>query len=92
MNTNIESTIIQSATCLEYQQTQAHGKTIPCEIPGKPWEVISANIFFAKNSKALCIVDCYIKFPIVKKTGSLAVDDLVKTANMIFAEYGLPKK
>ena len=40
----------------------------------------------------LCIVDYYGKFPVVKKVGSLAANDLVQMAKIIFAKYGLLKK
>ena len=47
------------------------------------------DIFMFNNKTLLSIVDYYGKFPIVKKVGSLAVDDLVKVAKMIFAGHGL---
>ena len=33
MNADINSTVIQNATCMEYQQTQPHEKAIPYEMP-----------------------------------------------------------
>ena len=54
------------------------------------WSVLT--FFVITNRMLLCIVDYYSMFPIVKKVGSLAADDLVQVAKMIFVEYGLPKK
>ena len=52
-----QNTIKQCATFLEYQQSQAHKKTIPYDIPCKPWEVVGADIFSINNNTLLCIVD-----------------------------------
>ena len=72
MNADIEHTVKQCATCLEYQQTQAKERTLHYKIPYKPWEVVSADIFTANFKSLLCIVDFYSKFPIVKKADSLS--------------------
>ena len=45
INADIENTIKQCATFLEHQYTQPHGKTIPHEVPYKPWEVVGADFF-----------------------------------------------
>ena len=54
--------------------------------------VVGTNILFVKNKALLCIVDYYSKSPVVKETNSLAADDLVKAAMIVFTEYRLPKK
>ena len=41
------------------------------------------------NEMFVCIVGYYRKLPVVKKVGSLAVDDLVQIAKLMFAEYGV---
>ena len=40
----------------------------------------------------LFIVDYYSKFHVVKKVGSLEAENLAHISQIIFAEYGLPKK
>ena len=39
-----------------------------------------------------CIVDYHSKFPVIKKTEHLSADNLILMHEVIFAEYGLPKK
>ena len=63
-------------------------KAILYEVLYKPWEVVGADIFFVKNKTLLYILDYYNKFPIKKKAGSLAADDLVKASRIVFAEFG----
>ena len=89
--TYMKNTLMQCVTCMEYQQIQQHKKTVPHEVPCKPLEVVCANIIFVKNKTLLCIVDYNSKFPIVRKAYSLAADDLVKAAKLVFTEFALPK-
>ena len=54
------------------------------------WLVLT--LFVVKNKTLPCFVDDYSKFPIVKKEDSLAADDLVKPAKIMFNEFELPNK
>ena len=85
MNAEIENTVKQCATYLEYQQIQQQ-KILPYEIPCRPLRVVSADIFMVNNKMLLCIIDYYSKFLIVKKVDDLVADDLLQMARMIFAE------
>ena len=92
MNEDIKNIMKQYATYLDYQQTQPHEKTIPCDILCKSWEVVGADIFSINNNAQLCIVDCYSKFPIVKKSDGLSANKLIRTVKIVFNEFGLLKK
>ena len=92
MNTNLEWTVKQCATCLEYQHTQPQEKALYCEILCRPWGVVGADVFMIYGKTLLCIIDYHCKSPEVKKVNSLSVDDLVQMIKLMFAEYGLPKK
>ena len=91
IDTDIDNTVKQYATCLDYQQTQPHERALPYDLPCRPWEVVGADTFMVHNKMLLCIANYYSKFPVVKKVGNLAADDIVQIAKIIFAEYGLPK-
>ena len=66
---------------------------IPYELLCKFWEVVGADIFMMNNKTILCIVDYYSKFPVVKKVGCYAVDDLLQMAKIFSeSEDGFPKK
>ena len=89
INTDIENTVKQCATCMAYQQTQPCEKIIPYEMPQKSWDVISVDIFTVNT--ILCTVDYYSKFPIIKKTDGLPAESLIKVVKIVIAEFGLPK-
>ena len=86
MNDNIEHTVKQYATCLEYQHTQPQERALCYEIPCRPWEVAIGDIFIGNNKILQCIIDYYSKFPTAKKVGSLSADDLVQMVKLMFTE------
>ena len=49
MNAGIGSSVKQCAPCPDYQQMQLHVKTIPHEIPSKPWVIVAADVFSIDN-------------------------------------------
>ena len=77
MNKDIVNTVKQSVTCKEYQHTQPNEKTIPHEMPYKPWEVVGTDIITIKKNTLLFIIDYYNKIPVVKKPDGLLVDKLI---------------
>ena len=53
INADIEAYIKHCATCLEFQQTQPKEEITHHDIPLRPWEVVSADIFHFKNKHYL---------------------------------------
>ena len=49
-------------------------------------------MFTLHNKNYLCIVDYHSKFPVFKQMEDLSADSLIVTCQIIFAEFGLPKK
>ena len=62
------------------------------EIPGKPWEMVGADMFILPNKNCFCIVDYDRKFPVIKEMENLSADSLILECNIIFSECQLPKK
>ena len=92
INADIKNYIKHCAMCLEFQQMQPKEKIIHHDIPLRPWEVISTDVFHFNNRNYLCIVDYHSKFPVIKRLDRLSAESLVNTVKIIFAEYGIPKK
>ena len=74
---------------MEYQQP--HDKTITYKVPCKLCEVVVTDILPIKNKTLLCIVNCYIKFLIVKKADGLLADNLIRAAKSLFANLDFPQ-
>ena len=69
MKTDIELTVRQFSTCLEYQCTQPHKAELHYDILCKSSEVVGADVFMTYYTTLTCIVDYYSKTPVVKKGG-----------------------
>ena len=83
MNADMENHIKDCSTCLNFQQMQLKEKLICHNIPGKPWEVLGADMFTLNNENYLCILD-YHKFLVKKKTEGLSADSLILACNFFF--------
>ena len=66
-------------------------KIIHHNIPGKPWEVIGADMFTLNSKNYLCIVDYLSKFPIVKRAEDMSAESLIIAWKLIISEYALQK-
>ena len=55
MNADIEQTIKNCSTCLEYQPTKPQETALYYDIPCKTWMVIGADIVMV-NNKTFCIL------------------------------------
>ena len=47
------------------------------------------HIFLFNNKNYLCIIDYHSKFPVVKRMKGLSAENLITTAKVISAEYGI---
>ena len=91
MNADIANNIKYCTTYLDFLQTHPKGRFIHIEIPGKPWDIIGADMFSLYNKHYLCIVDYHSKFPVIKRQ-EVSADSLILACNVIFSEYGLPRR
>ena len=92
INTDIKKHVKNCTTCLEFQQMEPKEKIVHHVIPLRPWEVLGADIFQFNNKNYFCIVDYHSKFPVIKRLEGLSTENLIATAKVIFAEYGIPHK
>ena len=69
---------------------QPKEKTLHHDIPMRPWDGISADMFQLNNKNYICIVDYYNKFPVIKGMDGLSANSLIAAVKVIFAEYRIP--
>ena len=92
MKSDIEVTIKNCPTFLDYMTTQPHNKVMPHEIPWSLWESIGTDIFTINRKHYLCTVDYHSKFPVMKQVVGFSTDNLIKLFKIIFSEYRLLSK
>ena len=64
---------------------------IPSEIPSRPWQTVSADLFYVHKSWFLVVVDYYSNFPFVRKLHSLTAESVANAVKPLFAENGIPE-
>ena len=87
----IENLVNSCCVCQKYHNSQQKEPMIPTEIPLRPWQSLSADLFYVQQSWFLIVVDYYSKFPFVKKLHSLITGAVVNEMKMLFAENGIPE-
>ena len=80
-------TDIEVVQHLECKTTPLKDKLIPHEIPDKPWETVGADILMLNNKTYLCNVDNQNKFPVMKLTGGLDLQNIDFWENNIWCLY-----
>ena len=87
----IENLVNSCCICQKYHNSQQKEPMIPSEIPSRPWQTVSADLFYVQQSWFLIVVDYYSKFPFVKKLHNLTTGAVINEMKMLFAENGIPK-
>ena len=64
---------------------------IPSEIPSRPWQTVSADLFYVQQTWFLVVVDYYFKFPFLKQLHNLTARAIVNEMKILFAENGIPR-
>ena len=73
----IERPVNSCCVCQKYHSFQQKEHMIPSEIPSRPWQTVSADLFYVQQAWILVVVDYYSKFPFVKKLHNLTALSLI---------------
>lgn len=93
MDEDIEDITRNCQICQEYQATQQKEPLNPHDIPRRPWQVVSSDLFFLDGINYVVIADNYSKFPFVRKIHSNCTSNtIVQIMKELFAEHGIPGK
>ena len=87
----IENLVNSCCMCQKYNTSQQKEPMIPSEIPSRPWQTVSADLFYVQQAWFLVIANYYSKFPFVKKLHNLTARAVVNEMKMLFAENGIPR-
>jgi hypothetical protein len=83
----------QCDICQQYQNAQTKETLISHEIPSRPWQILSSDLFHLDGDNYLLICDHYSKYPYVRKYGSqYTCSTTVNIMKQIFGEQGIPEK
>ena len=91
MNANIEETIKNCHTFLDFMEAQPKDKTMSHEIPERTWVSDGADIFSIEKA-LFCIVNYHNKFLVIKQVEQFSAEYLIKSCKIFFSENGMHNK
>lgn len=93
INSDIEETVNSCSKCLSCRKLPAREPLKPHEVPDRPWEKISTDLFSCEGIRYQIIVDYFSKWVEVDQVPHNAVSgDVVKHLLETFSRFGLPNK
>ena len=90
---DIENLVQNCSVCQEYQKSLPHKTLKQHELPTRPWQVLSTDLFQIKGELYLIVADFYSKFPIIWEMPQPCMSQVVINATMeILSEHGILSK
>ena len=91
MNAEIKQYVAQCDTCQQYSVSQSREPLLPLEIPERPWEVVSCDLFHLKANNYLITVDHLSNFFEVDKLDDMTAKMVIRKLRVHFSRYGQPE-
>ncbi|XP_045450007.1 uncharacterized protein K02A2.6-like [Melitaea cinxia] len=90
MNKEIEDLIQNCDTCKSFQNANKKESMIEKEIPQRPWEILSIDIFFLYSKPYILLVDAYSKYVEIQPLNNLYATSTIDSIKEILARHGIP--
>ena len=90
MNKDIEDFISSCSVCKSYQTDQQKEPMISHEIPSRPWEKVSCDLFDFEDKHYLVCVDYYSDYFEVDKIFGKKGKEVISRLKSQFARHGIP--
>ena len=91
MGRDIEEQIATCETCSQYQSSNTKEPMISDELPTRPWELVSTDLFHLEGEDYLLIVDSYSHYIEIVKLKNTTSKTVIEGTKSIFAHHGIPR-
>lgn len=78
--------------CLERRKSNPKEPMISHQIPERPWQVITTDLFMWNGDDCLLAVDCYSRFFELDRLRSTTLTAVIRKLKGIFARLAVPEK
>ena len=85
-----EETIATCKKCLEHQMSNTKEPMTIGELPSRPWQIVTTNLFHFKGCDYLLLVDYYSRFFETIKLTDTTAKTVICYTKSIFARHGIP--
>ena len=90
MNTDIDNTVKDCGTCLQYKPSQQREPLQPHPVPDVPWEKGAVDLFELDRKHYLILADYYSGYPEVAPLTSLTSTAVINAMKAFFGRHGVP--
>lgn len=92
MQAEIKDFVSACTTCNEYAHNQQKETMLSHELPTRPWQIVSMDLFSHGRKDYLLIVDHYSNFWEIKLLPDLAAETVIRRCKAQFARHRQPDK
>lgn len=92
MQAEIKDKVSGCLICSEYTHNQQKESMLSHELPTRPWQIVSMDLFAHREKDYLLIVDHYSDFWEIELLPDLSADTVIKRCKAQFARHGQPDK
>ena len=92
MNSEMKSYMSKCDICNKFRAEQTKEPMLSHEIPNRPWEIVSSDLFELNGHNFIVVVDHYSSFFEYEKLQQTNTTYVVRSLKLLFARYGVPKK
>lgn len=91
MTKEIEDLVNNCMACRAVQNQNCREPQIDKEVPGRPWQIVAADILHFQGKDYLLVVDAYSKYPEFSHLHNLSSGHLVAHCKTVMARHGIPE-
>ena len=92
MRAEIKDFVANCSACNEYARNQQKEPMMSREIPTRPWQTVSMDIYSYAGKEFIILVDHYSDYWEIDQLPDLSADTLIMRCRAQFARYGQPDK
>ena len=90
MGRDIEELVSKCDICSQHQPSNPKEPMLSEEIPTRPWESVSTDLFCLDGEDYLLIVDSYSHYIEIAKLSTTSSKAIVECTKSVFARHGIP--
>ena len=90
MGRDIEELVSKCDICSQHQPSNPKEPMLSEEIPTRPWELVSTDLFCLDGEDYLLIVDSYSHYIAIAKLSTTSSKAIVESTKSVFAQHGIP--
>ena len=90
MARDIEQLVSTCDICLRYQPSNLKEPMMSSEVPTRPWEIVSTDLFCLEGEDFLLIVDSYSQYIEIAKLSNTSSKKVIECTKSVFVRHGIP--